>query len=151
MTRPVEKFLMHVQESFQLQDGRRVLAGIVDGGEAVLILPGQCDVLVDGGKRASVMIEPEMLFTPGDVWAHRDLRAVATHDIIPIDDREVRSGRVTLEGLMSIRGHRDLIGIESPPPGFAPDPMTLGPRLPEGWDGDAWVGPGESEYFLRLE
>ena len=25
----------------------------------------------------------------------------------------------------------------------------MGPRLPEGWDGDAWTTPDESSYFLR--
>ena len=48
-----------------------------------------------------------------------------------------------------MRGHRDLVGIESPPHDFVPDRMTLGPRLPEGWDGDAWTAPDESCYFLR--
>ena len=149
MNGAAKKFLMRVQESFQLGDGRSVLAGDVEGGEQVLILPGQCDVLVDGRKRASITIEPEMLFTPGDVWTRPDCRAVATRDRISIDKVEIQSGRVTLEGFMSIHGHRDLIGIESPPSDFSPDPMTLGPRLPAGWDGDAWVGPGEADYFLR--
>ena len=149
MNRPAHKFLMRVQESFQLGDGRRVLAGEVEGGEQVLILPGQCDVLINGRKKATITIEPEMLFTPGDVWTRRDFRAVATRDKIDIEDSEIKSGLVTLEGLMSIHGHRDLIGIESPPLDFSPDPMTLGPRLPDGWDGDAWVGPNEADYFLR--
>ena len=149
MNRPARKFLMRVQESFQLGDGRRVLAGQVEGGELVLILSGQCDVLIYGRKKATITIEPEMLFTPGDVWTRRDFRAVATRDKIDVEDAEIKSGLVTLEGSMSIHGHRDLIGIESPPLDFFPDPMTLGPRLPDGWDGDAWVAPNEAGYFLR--
>ena len=45
--------------------------------------------------------------------------------------------------------HRHLIALESPPAEFVPDPMTLGPVLPEGWDGDAWIRPGNPSYFLR--
>lgn len=47
--------------------------------------------------------------------------------------------------------HRHLIGLESPPDDYVPDPMTQGPVLPEGWDGDAWVDPNprRTGYFLR--
>ena len=46
-------------------------------------------------------------------------------------------------------GHRHLVGIDSPPQDFVSDDMTLGPRLPEGWDGDAWTKPKGGGYFLR--
>ena len=39
--------------------------------------------------------------------------------------------------------------IDSPPADYVPDNLTLGPRLPEGWDGDAWMHPQEKGYFLR--
>lgn len=45
--------------------------------------------------------------------------------------------------------HRHLVGLDSPPPEYIADPMTLGPVLPEGWDGDAWVEPRGRGYFLR--
>ena len=45
--------------------------------------------------------------------------------------------------------HRHLIGVESPPPDYVADSMTLGPVLPEGWDGDAWEKPGGGGSFLR--
>lgn len=35
---------------------------------------------------------------------------------------------------------------------YKPDPMTLGPRLPFGWQGDAWVQPcwiRSESYLLR--
>jgi hypothetical protein len=45
--------------------------------------------------------------------------------------------------------HRHLIGLESPPAEYVADPMTQGPILPEGWDGDAWLEPTGKGYFLR--
>ena len=45
--------------------------------------------------------------------------------------------------------HRHLIGIESPPAAYVADPMTQGPILPEGWDGDAWIDPLGKGYYLR--
>ncbi len=44
---------------------------------------------------------------------------------------------------------RHLIGIESPPDEFIEDYMTRGPKLPPGWDGDAWIHPSERRCFLR--
>lgn len=45
--------------------------------------------------------------------------------------------------------HRHLLGIESPPADHVPDPLTLGPVLPEGWDGDAWIAAKGDHFFLR--
>ena len=45
--------------------------------------------------------------------------------------------------------HRHLLGIDSPPPDYIADPITQGPVLPEGWDGDAWVKASGRAYFLR--
>lgn len=45
--------------------------------------------------------------------------------------------------------YRHLLGLESPPSDYVPDPMTQGPVLPEGWDGDAWVSLQPDGYFLR--
>jgi hypothetical protein len=45
--------------------------------------------------------------------------------------------------------HRHLIGLDSPPPEYVADPMTQGPVLPEGWDGDAWVDPTGPGCYLR--
>ena len=50
---------------------------------------------------------------------------------------------------MRYAGHRHLLGIDSPPREYVPDDMTLGPVLPEGWDGDAWMKPAGGGYFLR--
>ena len=46
--------------------------------------------------------------------------------------------------------HRHLIGLKSSPADYNADTMTLGPVLPEGWDGVAWerVG-GRGGSFLR--
>jgi hypothetical protein len=45
--------------------------------------------------------------------------------------------------------HRHLIGLDSPPRHYVAEPTTLSGILPEDWDGDAWVAPGGSGYFLR--
>ncbi len=45
--------------------------------------------------------------------------------------------------------HRHLLGVDSPPAEYVADPMTQGPILPEGWDGDAWVDPAGPGCFLR--
>ena len=45
--------------------------------------------------------------------------------------------------------HRHLIGVDSPPAEYLADPMTQGPILPEGWDGDAWINLKGDSYFLR--
>ncbi len=61
----------------------------------------------------------------------------------------VKQESFTLEGNMRIYRPRDLVGIDSPPEDYLPDTLTLGPRLPAGWDGDAWTSPDETAYFLR--
>ena len=50
---------------------------------------------------------------------------------------------------MRYQGHRHLIGIDSPPADYVADDMTVGPVLPEGWDGDAWMNPSGGGHFLR--
>jgi len=47
--------------------------------------------------------------------------------------------------------HRQLIGVDSPPDDYTEDRMTDGPRLPEGWTGDAWTrqDANGSSYWLR--
>lgn len=142
-------FRLHINEVFNLQNGKTVLAGSVEGDEEVIIQPGECMLLVNGQFRAKLNIDPELLNTPGNLWSFRKFRGVTTSDAVPIEIGEVKSHDVVLEGPMTIQRPRHLIGIDSPPDDFLPDPMTLGPRLPPGWDGDAWIAPQGQEYFLR--
>ena len=44
---------------------------------------------------------------------------------------------------------RHLLGIESPPADHVADPSTLGPVLPEGWDGDAWIAAKGDHFFSQ--
>ena len=47
--------------------------------------------------------------------------------------------------------HRHLIGIPSPPDDHQPDNITLGPVLPNHWNGDAWKREkaNDNSYWLR--
>lgn len=138
-------FRMTVHEVFRFADGRTVFVGDVDAGEDAILLPGKCELSVDG-QTTEIEIQPEMI---GNVRRRDDrMRAVATSNASSLPDN-MSPGQIILKGRMRMRGHRNLVGIESPPHDFVPDRMTLGPRLPEGWDGDAWTSPDESSYFLR--
>src|SRR5206468_7899609 len=76
-------------------------------------------------------------------------RAVSTRDRTGLSKEMVENKVCKLEGTMRYSGHRHLVGIDSPPSDYVPDDMTLGPRLPEEWDGDAWMKPDGTSYFLR--
>jgi hypothetical protein len=144
-----ETFIFHIDDLFRFADGRTVLTGSVEGGEQVVILPGLSRLFVDGALVDAFAIEPEMLVSRPDPIDPRSRRAVATQDAVSISISDIKDKNCWLEGPMRSQGHRDLVGIDSPPDEFIPDNMTLGPRLPEGWDGDAWTSPDESSYFLR--
>jgi hypothetical protein len=138
-------FRMTVREVFRFADGRTVFVGTVDEGEEAILLPGKCELSMDG-QTVEIELQPEMIGQVERLDHH--IRAVATSDTLSLPNY-VSPGQITLKGRMRMRGHRDLVGIESPPHEFVPDRMALGPRLPEGWDGDAWTSPDESSYFLR--
>lgn len=140
-------FTMQVKDAFTLSGGRTVLAGIIEGVDDMIFVPGKCRLFKDGKEVAEIQGQQE-LFGRGrtDVEAPY---AIGTTDPIELSMEDVAMGKYVLTGKMRMREHRDLIGIASPPHHFVPDRMTLGPRLPEGWDGDSWTSPDESEFFLR--
>ncbi len=138
-------FRMAVVDVFKFSDGRTVFVGKIDSGEDAILLPGKCELSV-GDLTTEIDIQPEMLSHVQQIDDR--LRAVATSNNLSLPNN-VSSGQITLRGRMRMRGHRDLVGIESPPREFVPDRMTLGPRLPEGWDGDSWTSPDESSCYLR--
>lgn len=140
---------MRVRDLFRFDDGRTVLCGEVEDGGVVLIRPGPCDVLVDGERVATVAIHPEMILCRPTIPERDGLRSIATRDETSLSREIVRDRTCHVEGPMRYRGHRHLIGIESPPRKYVPDTITYGPALPEGWDGDAWIQPGGGGYFLR--
>ena len=47
--------------------------------------------------------------------------------------------------------NRHLLAIDSPPDDHEPDNQTLGPVLPTGWGGDAWMRESSdgNSYWLR--
>jgi hypothetical protein len=138
-------FEMTVLDVFKFADGRTVFIGNINAGEEAILLPGTCELSVDN-QTTEIAIQPEMISNFGRFDS--GMRAVATADPLSLPNM-ASSTQITLKGKMRMRGHRHLVGIESPPHDFVPDRMTLGPRLPEGWDGDSWTSPDESSYFLR--
>lgn len=144
-----EIFRMAVKELFLLKDGRTVLAGPIDAGERVIIEPGLGTVLVDGVKTATIQIEPELIASRAQPMERRAAHSISTRDATGLTREMVATKACEVEGTMRVYGHRHLMGIDSPPADFISDDLTLGPRLPEGWDGDAWMRPQEGGYFLR--
>ena len=137
-------FQMTVADLFKFADGRTVFVGSIDQGEEAILMPGKCELSV-GDQTFEIEMQPEMIHGVPGVAQGMRLSPRPTpwlpHDVLPC--------QITVKGKMRMRSNRDLIGIDSPPHTFVPDRMTLGPRLPEGWDGDAWTSPDESSYFLR--
>jgi hypothetical protein len=144
-----EVFHMSIKEIFFLRDGRTVFAGPIEEGELAIIEPGPAVVQINGKTLATVQIEREAIASRAQPLERLEVRAVSTRDPTGLNKETVATQDCTLEGTMRYSGHRHLVGIDSPPPDFVPDDMTLGPRLPDGWDGDAWMKPGGSSYFLR--
>lgn len=143
------EFSMLIRDVFHFADGRTVFAGELQEGEALLLCAGPAQLFDRGRLIAEFEIEPEMLPSRSDIWERQSIRAVSTNASIKLLSGDIDGGTLVLKGRMRMTGHRDLVGIDSPPDDFVADTMTLGPRLPRGWDGDAWTSPDESHYFLR--
>lgn len=152
-------FEMLIQDVFRLRDGRVVLVGPVEGHPKYMS-SGQYEIWVEGSKRASLRFEGEMISSnPTDP----SKRAISTTATRCLDREDVAKGRwvlkpatgetgplpLDLPGMRSVFMHRHLLGVDSPPAEYVADPMTQGPILPEGWDGDAWVDPAGHGCFLR--
>lgn len=144
-----QRFQLRIKDIFFFRDGRTVLAGPIEGGEKTIIEAGPAAILVNGEKTASVVIEPEMIASRALPMERLEMRAVATRDATGLSREMVETKECKLEGTMRFSGHRNLVGIDSPPADYVPDDMTLGPRLPEGWDGDAWMKSDGAAFFLR--
>ena len=143
-------FRLVIEDVFRFQDGRTVFAGVVDEPHGY-IGRGTFELVVDGELRGGFLIEGEMLAAGGD----GSKRAVSTTDVRCVDRAFLEGHEIVLRPAdpSKRRGafvmHRHLLGVESPPAEYLADPMTQAPILPEGWDGDAWVGPRGRGYFLR--
>jgi hypothetical protein len=168
---------MTLEDVFRFQDGRTVLTGSIKGtGRRI----PQCtvEIWVDGEKRSvPFRIEGEMLATGRGRSGMNASRAVSTGELRCLDRENLSRGRWELRPSPSVSQaieelnsrdeqqqgnstpdserrenmHRHLIGLESPPENYVADPLTQGPVLPEGWDGDAWVDPSPRRpgYYLR--
>jgi hypothetical protein len=168
---------MRLEDVFHFQDGRTVFLGSIDGTDRRI---PQClvEIWVDGKQRsAPFMIEGEMLAGGRGGPGSNMSRAVSTGELKCLDREvlsrgvwELRPSRSDSKAIKELNSrdspgngafiqdserrenmHRHLIGLKDPPVEYVPDPMTQGPVLPEGWDGDAWVDPNPRRpgYFLR--
>ena len=143
--------VMQVEDIFHFRDGRTVLVGRVEDGPA-FIRRGRFGLWLDGELRGSIDVEGEML---DDGPKPGLLRSVSTTDGVRLDREEIAGRQLLLKPAPTPEGrrssvHRHLIGLTSPPGDYVADPMTLGPVLPEGWDGDAWEKIGNrGGSFLR--
>lgn len=144
-----ETFHMSIKDIFFLRDGKTVLCGPIDEGEVALVQPGPATVFVDGTPITTIQIEREGIASRPVPMQRLEVRALSTSESTGLNKELVANRKCTLEGSMRYSGHRDLVGIDSPPADYVADDMTLGPRLPEGWDGDAWMKPGGGGFFLR--
>jgi hypothetical protein len=97
----------------------------------------------------TVEIHPELPLSRLPISERSADRAVGTRDDTKLTRELVLSHDCRLEGNARYRGHRHLLGIDSPPKDFVPNGMTGSPVLPEGWDGDAWEGRHSKGVFLR--
>jgi hypothetical protein len=142
---------MMIRDIFRFREGRTVLVGSIEDGPGY-VPPGVADIYVDGEKRAQIRIEGEMTSCGPLGETAEGLRAISTSDTRCLDHDSIKAGRWELRSSVAKWRnpvHRHLLGIESPPPDYVADPMSQGPVLPEGWDGDAWVDPLGQGYFLR--
>ena len=144
-----EMFHLSIKDVFFLRDGRTVLTGPVAEGEMAVVVPGPANILIDGRQVATVQFEREAIASRSNPMERLQVRAVSTREQTGLTKEIVASHVCLLEGPMRYAGHRDLMGIDSPPADYIADDMTLGPRLPKDWDGDAWMKPDGAGYFLR--
>ena len=141
-----------VDDIFAFRDGRTVFTGTVEDHPEHMTL-GLFEMIIDGESSGFLTIEGEMINSgahPGHPTKNIR-RSISTMDPFHLDRAEIENRQLVLRRVPQIENrenkmHRHLLGLVSPPREFVPDPMTLGPVLPEGWDGDAWTGNG---YFLR--
>jgi hypothetical protein len=143
-----------VRDIFRFGDGRTVFLGNADDGPGY-IARGPFEILIDGEIRGGFPIEGEMIaHTPASRGATA-ARAFSSTEVQCVDREFLKGHEVVLRPAdpAKVTGafvmHRHLLGLDSPPPEYVPDPMTQGPVLPEGWDGDAWVDPKGRGYYLR--
>jgi hypothetical protein len=145
---------MRVADIFHFKDGRTVLVGEVEDGPG-FIRRGRFGTWLDGELCGSIDVEGEMLHDGSRDGPSGRMRSVSTTDKVRLDREIIANRQFVLKPAPSLEGrrslvHRHLIGLESPPPDYVADPMTLGPVLPEGWDGDAWEKIGNrGGSFLR--
>jgi hypothetical protein len=140
---------MRIRDIFFLSGGRTVFTGPIAEGEVAVIEPGVATVIRNGQTFATIHIEREVIPSRALPLERLETRALSTRDITGLTKEMVANEECYLEGTMRYAGHRHLPGLESPPRDYVADDMTLGPRLPEGWDGDAWMKSDGGGYFLR--
>ncbi len=144
-----ETFHMSIEDVFLLREGYTVFAGPIEEGEMAIIEPGPATILVNGRKLATVQIDREAIPLRAVPCKKRAIRALSTRDASGLTRAMVETNECKLEGSMRYQGHRELPVVDSPPADYLADDMTLASRLPQGWDGDAWLAPDGRGCFLR--
>jgi hypothetical protein len=152
---------MDIKDIFRFKNGRTVIVGIVENGPPY-IAPGEVEVRACDEPIARFRIEGEMLSGMGEFTATSGLRAVSTASTQAFDREFLSRAELILTPVFPDALHdskngdwrtkkvyRHLIGVDDPPSRYVADPVTQGPMLPEGWDGDAWLDPQGKRYFLR--
>lgn len=88
-------FEMMIAELFRLSDGRTVFVGHVEG-ETKFIRPCQCELLMDGVRKALVAVEGEMI---PEGRHPAGFRSVATRDAIALDTQQVATSDCRLKSI----------------------------------------------------
>ena len=148
--------IFEVNHLFHFQDGRTVLTGVFDRDPEKMVRLGRFGFWIDGECVGIIVIEGEAIVSGRNTEARRRrIRSLSTTEPIRFNWSDLAGKHLALKPITnSSKGnplmHRHLLGIESPPSDYVPDSMTLGPVLPEGWDGDSWEKAGGGRgYFLR--
>ncbi len=141
-----------VKDIFHFSDGRTVFAGMTE--QTRMIGLGRFAMRLDGRECGSILVVGEDLPLFRSPPPDPRPRAISTHDPVHLDRDAIAGKRLVLESIAEGPNfeacmHRHLLGVDSPPRDYVPEPTTLGPILPEDWDGEIWVAPRARGYFLR--
>ncbi len=146
-------YAMTLRDVFQFRDGRTVLVGEVEGHDGY-IPRSRFEVRLHDDLCGLLDVEGEMISHRLVVQGGTRLRSLSNTTTFALNREFLIKGPLILKSTEKLGGresqmHRHLLGVDSPPSDLLADPMTQGPVLPEGWDGDAWERPGGGDDFLR--
>lgn len=100
-----DRFHMRITDLFRFQDGRTVLTGFIEEGSEAVLMPGSCDIVVDGDRVATVSIQPEIPVSRSSPHESEE-RSVATRDDTTLSLDIIAKHDCRLEGAMRLHGAR---------------------------------------------